>query len=674
MLKFAVAHPSDLAGAEALLALAVTDYETGNFERAVSTIRPAEKRLKQVSDYVSYLLASAQFESQNYGSVALELTPLWRAQLKSPFFAKSVLMAAKAGIETDHPKDALDLLRRYQKDLTQPEASLLLAQASEKLPDPMAAASYYESVYYGYPGSTEASQASDRITELRMSLGDKFPPPMPPLMLKRAMALLSKDPAQAKKELQQVADQIAGPDRDLAKVRIGVADYNARANLSAANYLQSLKVSSPEADAERLSYLTGALRRLNRDDEAKAALNELSLKHPTSQWRLEALFNTANAYLVKAQPDQYLPLYRACVESFPDSLQAQTCQWKLAWNAYINRQSSAVDLMKQHVSRYPTSEKAAAALYFLARIAERAGQFQQARAYYQAIQDRFPNFFHAVLARAKLNETNIAKATPAPEVQSFLNLVPLPSATPSASFQTTPATNVRIERSRILAAAGLDDWADTELRFAARTDSQPNVIAMELAQQAQQRGAFDQGIRAIKSLASGYLSLPFDAAPAKFWQLAFPMPFKEALETYSKERQLDPFLVAALIRQESEFNPQAVSRAKAYGLTQVLPRTGREVARRIGVSGFTPRRLFEPEFNMRLGTYYLKSLLDQWDGKIEATLASYNAGKSRVVTWLSMAQYEEPAEFIESIPFTETRNYVQIVLRNADIYRRLYAK
>ncbi len=673
-MKFAAAHPSDLPGAEALLALAVVDYENTNYDRAVSTIRPVEKRLKQISDYVSYLVAASQFGSQNYANVPLELTTLWRSQPKSPLFAKSVLMAAKAGIEMNQPKDSIELVRRYLKDLPQPEATMLLAQAAEKLPDPMAAASYYQSVYYGYPQSGEASDASERIAALRTALGDRFPPSMPPLMLKRAMALLTKDPAQAKKELEQVADQIGGADRDLARVRIGVADYNARANQAAASYLQALRVSTPEADAERLHYLNSALRRLNRDDEARAVLNELSLKYPTSPWRLESLVNTANAYLVKAQPDQYLPLYRACADAFADSSQAPACHWKLAWNAYITRQSNAAEMLKQHIGRYPTSEKAAAALYFLGRLAERNGQFSDARAYYQAIEDRFPNFFHAVLARAKLKESNIAKAAPAPEVQAFVNIVPLPSHAPSPNFQTTPATNAHIERAHILAAAGLDDWADTELRFAARTDAQPNVIAMELAQLAQQRGAYDQGIRAIKSIASGYLSLPFEAAPVKFWQLAFPMPYKQALETYSKERALDPFLVAALIRQESEFNPQAVSRAKAYGLTQVLPRTGRELARKIGMAGFSAQRLFEPEFNMRLGTYYLKSLLNDWNGRIEATLASYNAGKSRVASWLNLAQYEEPAEFIESIPFTETRNYVQIVLRNADIYRRLYGK
>ena len=137
--------------------------------------------------------------------------------------------------------------------------------------------------------------------------------------------------------------------------------------------------------------------------------------------------------------------------------------------------------------------------------------------------------------------------------------------------------------------------------------------------------------------------------------------------------ELDPFLVASLIRQESEFNPKAISSARAYGLTQVLPSTGRQLSRRLGITRFSSSMLFEPEINLKLGTYYLKTLLDQQEGSWEQTLASYNAGKRRADEWATWATFREPSEYIETIPFTETRNYIQIVLRNAHVYRRLYA-
>ena len=154
--------------------------------------------------------------------------------------------------------------------------------------------------------------------------------------------------------------------------------------------------------------------------------------------------------------------------------------------------------------------------------------------------------------------------------------------------------------------------------------------------------------------------------------MLFPLPYRSDVVRNADERKLDPFLVAGLIRQESEFNPQALSPAKAYGLTQVRPATGRAFARKVGIQRFTARTLYQPAANLKIGTSILRSMLDQQNGSVEQTLAAYNAGPNRAIEWRTWAAFREPAEFIESIPFTETRDYVQAVLRNADMYRRLY--
>src|SRR5262249_22799950 len=109
-----------------------------------------------------------------------------------------------------------------------------------------------------------------------------------------------------------------------------------------------------------------------------------------------------------------------------------------------------------------------------------------------------------------------------------------------------------------------------------------------------------------------------------------------------------------------------------YGLTQIVPSSGRQLARKAGIRGFSASMLFQPATNLRLGTIYLRSLLDQWGGKWEQTLASYNAGKSHVLEWITWGNFQETAEFVETIRFTETREYVQSVLRNAAAYRRIY--
>jgi soluble lytic murein transglycosylase len=326
-------------------------------------------------------------------------------------------------------------------------------------------------------------------------------------------------------------------------------------------------------------------------------------------------------------------------------------------------------LQREQLPQYSGHSTAGAALYFLGRQLERSGDVAGARACYRKLATSFENHYYAMLARERLKTAAATPAaSPSAEIAQFVAGIRLGASTPVAA-ETAAATQMRIERSRLLRAAGLNDLADAELRFGIRTDGQPALLAMELADSAD---APHQALRIMKSSSPDYLNLPVPAAPRKFWELLFPLPYRTDLVRDAKDRDLDPYLLAGLIRQESEFNPQAVSRAKAYGLTQIRPATGRQFARKAGVPKFTTRVLSQPAANLKIGTSILRSMLDQQGGKLEQTLAAYNAGPERVVQWMSWNTYREPAEFVESIPFTETRDYVQAVLRNAEMYRRLY--
>jgi soluble lytic murein transglycosylase len=130
--------------------------------------------------------------------------------------------------------------------------------------------------------------------------------------------------------------------------------------------------------------------------------------------------------------------------------------------------------------------------------------------------------------------------------------------------------------------------------------------------------------------------------------------------------------VASLIRQESEFNPLAVSRANAVGLMQLLPKTGKVVAHQVDLKRYNPTQLFTPEVNLQLGTRYFRGMVDKFGGSFENALAAYNAGSDRVEEWMGQGKYRDSAEFVESIPFTETREYVQAIMRNANVYKQLY--
>jgi soluble lytic murein transglycosylase len=129
--------------------------------------------------------------------------------------------------------------------------------------------------------------------------------------------------------------------------------------------------------------------------------------------------------------------------------------------------------------------------------------------------------------------------------------------------------------------------------------------------------------------------------------------------------------VASLIRQESEFNPRAVSYANAYGLMQLLPPVGRKMAREEGIGRFRTFQLLNPSMNIRLGTRYLREMLDRFGGVEEYALAAYNAGDTRVAEWQAAGPYSGIDEFVESIPFTQTREYVEAIVRNEETYREI---
>jgi len=294
-----------------------------------------------------------------------------------------------------------------------------------------------------------------------------------------------------------------------------------------------------------------------------------------------------------------------------------------------------------------------------------------ARVYYDAAQTRFTNTYYAMIASDRLNDARVRAAAASADAKLWVDGVRWPQRAPFTAAEAATA-KARRERAALLAMAGLDNYAEFELRMGAREEKAPIGLAMDLAEHMTKLGQADKGLRYIKGLLPGYLWFPWDGAGERFWRLAFPMPYQEDVEKYAREHDVDPYVVAGLIRQESEFNARVVSHANAYGLTQILPSTGRDLSRRVGMRAFTTAMLFDPAVNLRLGTYYLKILLKSFGGRWEDVLAAYNGGGSRVTKWRRFGEFNEQAEFIETIPFDETRDYVQSVLRNAAVYRRLY--
>jgi soluble lytic murein transglycosylase len=666
VLAFANAHPKDVNGALALLALGSVELDAKQFNDAIVHLKAAGKRLPTLADYPAYLEAAAQFEIRKFDEALKTLKPVWDNSPPSPLVVKAILLEANTYLNTGDPKKVLSLLEKRGSELPTEKAALLLAKAYEATGDRKQAMAQYQRVYIEYPFSGESADAHASLP--------RFSPPSPHARLMRCSKLIDgRGFASAKTELEALLPSLTGEDADTARVLIGVTDYAKRNKLEAFTYLKSLNVAAPEPAAERLFYLEESARRLDRIDEMDAAVAELARSYPASKWRLQANVAAGTFYLIKGQQAQYQPLFRACAETFPGDPLAADCHWRVAWDEYLKNRANG-DWFVAHLKQYQQSPAGhiSGSLYFLGRIAESKSDFGAARVYYERLRTDFPNQYYGVLARDRLKAAAIAQAAPSQQASALLASMKFPHPG-DPHMNPSSVTQARIARARLLASAGLDDLADSELRFGAKSDGQTQITAVEMARMALERDEPNQAIRMIKNYAAGYLWFPLDSTTEALWKLAFPLPFWKSLTNYSEQRGIDPYMLAALIREESEFDAKIVSYANAYGLTQVLPSTGRTISRQLKMRAFNARMLFDPEVNLNIGTFFLRNLLDSLDGKWEPTLASYNAGPGRVVKWLRSNQYLEPAEFIESIPITQTRIYVQSILRDADVYRRLYS-
>lgn len=675
IMRFAASHPRDSQGGMALFALGIIEAENKEFEQAIKHLTAARKRVPQIEDYVSYHLGLSYLRLKDWEAAERELKSVLARAIPSPLAGRAALLAAEAFVERGNAADAVTILRDQYQHLRQPAGNLALAKALEATGELGKAVRYYQRVYYESPSASEASDAAAALSRLETSMGGAYPPPMPQAMVERADRLLAgRDAPRARIEFESLVPRLGGLEKDLCRVRIGAADFEAGRTQAAYDYLRSLEGLSPDADAERLYYLTACARRLQDAEGMHSYVASLDRMYPQSDWRRKALVRAANDYVLDNDVARYEPLFKACYVSFSESPEAWQCHWKVVWAEWMRRGSSATELLAEHVSRYPGSPKVATALYFLARADEENGQFANAQAIYRFVAGHYPNRYYGFLSARRLSEEAVARAQAPAEMPAVL--ADLASALQDAAPSFAPGTvaSARIARSRLLAAAGLSDMAEAGLRFDAHGSSDAPALALELARQATHRSAPESALRHIIGVFPEYLSLPRDRAPREFWRFAFPLPYRRQLQQYARLRNLDEFLLAGLIRQESGFDARAVSRADARGLMQVLPSTGRSLARQTRSGRFRDALLYQPEYNIRLGTYYFRARLDEFQGDIEATLAAYNGGKSRAVVWATWGPFREPAEFIETIPFTETRNYVQIVLANAEMYRWLYGR
>jgi soluble lytic murein transglycosylase len=652
---------SGIEGARAALALGYYDYSRQHYADAAKWL-DRSKSDPLLADYTLYWQAENNL-AQQHNADALAATQQFRKSFPNSVMTEQALQAlVEAAMASNQPAAAIDALNDYTLTPERPSLLFLRGEAHERADQSVQAAADYQSIYTHYPLSDQAKEAGIKLDFLHSSLGDQIQQISVPSRLAHADTIFSAHQwSDARTEYAQILPQLTSADRERAELRIMECGISLGAGITE---LQALQVSDPDVDAERHYTLADYYRSHQADAQMNLEVETAVSRAPSSQWADDALFLAGNYYWVKLDRDQASSFYQRDEEQFPTSVRAAPAQWRVAWTAVLKRAPNAADLLTDHLRRFPGSAFTPDALYWLGRLAEEANNNDLARAYYAKLAERYPGNYFDIAAAQRAPRTDPG---PTPTVDVLAMIPPIPPAAPMGDTIPAAAAN-RQARADALRSIAFDASADLELRAAYADTGEPRLL-VEAAQAdvaAQKWGA------AIVTLRQVYPQLeyrPFASVPRAVWEAAYPLPHQESIRHWAAHNDLDPMLVAGLSRQESAFDPNAHSVQNAFGVMQLLPKTGRLLARQ-GKVRYSQSQLFDSDYNIRLGTLYFADLKQQF-GTVEAALAAYNAGEDRVTDWTEKP-YRDVPEFVDSIPFTETREYVEIITRNASIYHRLY--
>jgi soluble lytic murein transglycosylase len=660
VLNFAAVHSGEAAAA-ANLAVGHAYLMDHNYGAAENTLRAGSLHGSVLSDYADYLAAQAAVQG-NRAADALPLLDHFAERHPGSLFVPNVpLLAAQAYLQMNNPAEALKALAPMPNG-GHADVQLVMAKAYQGAGNGAMATALYRGIYLNDPVSPEAAVAKTQLAAMNAPLAPAERKQHADAMFNAKQYTVAEAEYRA---LEKNESGLSQADRDALEIYAAVCDL--RLKRLNRNDVSHLPVTNDDSAALKMYLQSELARNEGKSDEHDALVQQMEQKFPQSRWLEEALYSGGNMYLLKKDMPRAIGDYVALTQRFPHSTYGPSSHWHAAWLSYrLRRYPDAAKLMDEQISSYPEGTEIPGALYWRGRLYEDIEHnFAQAANYYKALNGAYANSYYAILGRQRLSVLgNVAAVAPAPAL-AYVRPVDDPHL--SAAL---PENDPHLIKARLLANAALNEYIRPEIQLSPTSASWGVLAEAEIYQSF---GEDTRALQAMKRSKLPFLSLPVNGVPMPYWQIVFPRPYWAQLTGDAQANGLDPFLVASLIRQESEFNPSAVSRANAYGLMQLLPSTAKSIAKRQGDSHFSTGALLDPGENMKLGTADLKSSIDKYGGQVEYALAAYNAGDRPVRDWIALNDYKDIPEWVESIPYTETRDYVQAILRNREMYRAIYA-
>lgn len=668
---YAQSHSGEAASA-AYLALGHSYLSDKKYPEAVNSLRKSAAAGQSLSDYAEYLAAQANLQSGNLPAAELLLSGFATRHPESIFVPSIPVLEANLFVQEGDPQSALARLKPHLGEAIANKADfqLALARAEQLAGQTDAATKNFRHVFLGFPLSSEGQVAKTQLSALG------------------AIASLNADERRNHADALYRAGRFndAGEEYRALALDASIGDGPRNALLVAAaqcdwklkrlnkQELERLPDTQDEAGARRMYLMMELARDKDDGDAQRTIVEQMKTRFADSPWLAEALYSSGNMYLLRKDYSHAIEYYGELAKRFPKSCEpapsahcsnySPSSHWRAAWLNYrLKQYSEAARLMDEQIANYPGGKEIPGALYWRARLYEQQEKRPaMAAAYYHAVVRVYQHYYYAAEAKRRL--AALGGATP--EYVAMLTSMH-PETIPDLS-DDVPEEDPHVVKAKLLANAGLNEYIAPEIQAAEGSSEWGSFAEAEIYNS---YGETFRAMRVLKRAIPFYTSAPIAAMPLPYWRILFPEAYWAQIKASAAANGLDPSMVASLIRQESEFNPQAVSNKNAYGLMQLLPSVGKSMAKAEGMKHFETSQLLDPNINIQLGCRYLRQTMDKFGGQPEFVFAAYNAGDARVVDWRSAAGEQSIDEFVESIPFTETRDYVQAILRNEDIYRSI---
>lgn len=674
---------------DAALGDAADALRAGNPAKAVTILRPlAEAGLGHRSVRLRFLLGLALLQS---GETAAAVGPLQSVPPRYLLADYALLNLAAAHRRLGNPAQAAAALRRLVEDYP---GSLLLERALREMVRDLREAGDRGGLRWALeaaarlPGGGVRPAAMLALAELHLEEGraGAAEPLVHDLWLEyparaeadRAWALLGRLPkarpfdaeelfARATRlyqagQYRRAIDALgflaaAGDHATTARLDLGIAWFQVRGYRQALATLGPMVQASPAERPEALYWLARSYGRLGDQGTFTRLLEELVADAPQSHRAEDALLFLGRAYEEAGDPERALAAYERLGRDYPTSPLVDRALWASGWLLYRRGEPRRALEAFRELRRQPASLLGPQAGYWEGRMLEELGRRREALQAYRDVADNDRDDYYTTQARRRL--AGLGESPPPPVIRPAVTAPP-----------PRPGHDLHLDKARELAMLSLDGEAGDEYWQAARNHPEEVSLVGEAGRAFVRLSQFDRAVwLARRYLRPRYLGAGRRAPVQDFWELLYPRGFWDIIQVHAARQAVDPYLVLALIREESAFAAQAVSRAGAVGLMQLLPETARTQVTADEAEG----RLVDVETNIALGTRYLAGLLRDFGNDLALALAAYNAGPQQVRRWLDGPGAPATDAFIEAIPFPETRQYVKRVLGSYARYRTLYA-